>query len=131
METKFDNTVVTVFYDKAIDSVIFDWKQAPTSTEFREALNKGLEVVQSTHCKNWIGDCTNLGAIDDVDQNWSNTEWFPKALGAGISKMGVIVSDDVFNQMSVDQIMSNVESANFVSQYFPDKDKARNWIGSN
>jgi hypothetical protein len=131
METKFDNSVVTVYFDKAIDSVIFDWKTAPTSNEFREALNTGLQVVQETKCKNWIGDCTNLGAIDEADQNWSNVEWFPKALVSGISKMGVIVADDVFNQMSVDQIMSKVESANFESQYFPTKEKARSWISAN
>ena len=131
METKFDNTVVTVTVNKDIDAVIFNWKTAPTSSEFRDALNKGLEVVQETNCKNWIGDCTNLGAIDENDQNWSNTEWFPKALGAGIKKMGVIVADDVFNQMSVDQIMSKVEAADFVSKYFPTVDQAKTWIGSN
>lgn len=81
--------------------------------------------------QNWIGDCTNLGAIDEADQNWSNTEWFPKALGAGVKKMGVIVADDVFNQMSVDQIMSKVEAADFVSKYFPNVDQAKTWIGSN
>ncbi len=122
------NDVLKINYNKEIDAVVLEWITAPISSEFREGLTQGLELLKSTKAKNWIGDVRNLGAIDPDDQKWSNEEWFPKVLASGLKKVGVIISDDIFNQMSIDEIMSKVESAGFASQYFDDIDKAAQWM---
>jgi hypothetical protein len=122
------NDILKINYNKEIDAVVLEWITAPISSEFREGLTQGLELLKSTNAKNWIGDVRNLGAIDPDDQKWSNEEWFPLALSNGLKKMGVIISDDIFNQMSVDEIMSKVEGAGFASQYFDDIDKATQWM---
>jgi len=122
------NDVLKITYNKEIDAVVLEWITAPISSEFRDGLNQGLELLKSTKAKNWIGDVRNLGAIDPDDQKWSNEEWFPQALSTGIKKMGVIISDDIFNQMSVEEIMSKVEGIGFVSQYFDDINKASQWM---
>jgi hypothetical protein len=122
------NDVVKITYNKDIDTVVLEWITTPSSAEFKEGLTSGLELLKETKARHWIGDVRKIGAIDPADQDWSNNEWFPQALATGLKKMGVIISDDVFNKMSVEEIMSKVESAGFESQYFDDINKAFQWM---
>lgn len=122
---------LTINNDTANGIVHLEWLTAPTPTELREGLNAGLEAVKKNKVSKWIGDVQHMGAIDPADQQWINTEWFPQLLGAGIKRMAVIVGNDIFNQMSVEDIMSNVESVGFVSQYFPDTASATKWLIEN
>jgi hypothetical protein len=124
----YQNAVLDIFIHKNAGAVILQWKNPPTSAEFRQGLSKGLATLQEHKLHKWIGDCTFLGAIDQADQEWSNSVWFPQALGAGITKMGVIVSDDIFNQLSVEEIMNKVEGTGFTSQYFPVLSQAVAWM---
>lgn len=126
----FKNDVVNISYDP--NGIIhYSWNTTPTSEEFRFALNKGLEVIKATKANKWVGDVRQLGAIDVSDQTWVNTEWFPSALQLGIKKMAVILGDDIFNQMSVEEIMNNVEGSDFVLRYFPGTEEAVKWLKDN
>lgn len=120
--------VAQISYDKQAKFIELHWTASPTSFELAEALNKALEVVETHHITNWLGDVRHMGAISPDDQTWINHEWFPKLLAAGIRKMAVIVGDDIFNQMSVETIMSRVDSIGFTSQYFPDTAPASLWL---
>ncbi len=123
--------VVNVTYDAEVNAVVFVWATTPTSQEFREALNYGLSLVSEKQAKRWIGDTRNIGAIDPEDQQWSNEDWFPRALGAGIVDMGVIVSNDIFSKMSVEEIMGNVGgSEGFESRFFSSVEDAKAWFKS-
>lgn len=125
---KFENEVARIFIDTKVKSVRVEWVTAPTSKEYREVLNKGLAFLKENKFIRWIGDVRHLGAVAEEDQQWSNTIWFPEALEAGISRIGIIVSDDIFNQLSVEEIMSRVDNAELSSHYFSSPEEAMSWI---
>jgi len=121
---------VSISHDDHNDVLELEWLATPTSEELKDGLNQALDIVKSKKVTKWIGDVRHMGAIDPTDQEWINTKWFPSLLQAGIKRMGVIVGDDIFNQMSVEDIMSKVESAKFVSQYFSSTSDAKAWVNS-
>jgi len=108
--------------------VLMEWKDAPDSDQLKEGLNNGLVCLKAQKAYKWIGDVRKMGAIYEEDQTWSNTVWFPSALQAGIRYMAVLVSKDVFNLLTVEEIMNKVESLNFESRYFDDVESAKEWL---
>ncbi len=126
--TTFQNSVASIVVNQTAGAVEIHWAQPPTSAEFREVLSKGLEIIQGNKLQRWIGDVRQLGAILDEDQKWSNEVWFPKAIEAGIKRMAVVIADDIFNQLSVEEIMSKVEAVDLTSHYFSAIEEAREWV---
>lgn len=124
----FTSDYLDIHYHDDINTVHLEWKTTPDSNEFKAGLNKGLELVKEKKAPNWIGDVRQMGAITEEDQQWSNEDWFPRALHAGLKNMAVLVSDDIFNQMAVDEIMKKVPETELTQQYFDDIKKAKNWL---
>jgi len=126
--TYFDSSFLSIEFNETLQIVIMRWKTITTSQELRTGLNKGLQLVNEKKLNLWFADVQKLGAIAEEDQKWSNEDWFPRAIGAGIKKMAVIVSSDVFNQMTVEEIMSNAPQIGFTSQFFEDEATALSWL---
>jgi hypothetical protein len=70
-----------------------------------------------------------MGAISPEDQQWSITEWLDNALKVGYNCLAIIVPDEIFTQISVNDIISQVEGKNPVTiQYFNSISEARKWL---
>lgn len=124
----FETDYLTVHYNEEFNGVLMEWKTFTTSEELKAGLNKGLACINEKKLTKWLADVRELGAISEEDQKWSNEDWFPRALQSGIKRMAVIVSDDIFNQMTVEEIMLKVKAQDFISQYFDSVDKAKKWL---
>lgn len=125
-----ETSYLKIVFNEEIQSAEMHWKTFTTPQELKDGLNKGLELVEEKNISNWIADVSSLGVVGEEEQKWSNENWFPRALKEGIKRMAVIVSDDIFNQMSVEEIMQNVPQMNFTSKYFSNVEEAREWIKS-
>lgn len=124
----FEKDYLRIDYDQEENLITMNWKEAVVSEEFREGLNKGLECVEEHSIKHWLADVREMGALSNDDQEWSNNEWFPKIIKAGIKFMGVVISSDIFNQMTVDEIMTKVPQTDIVHRNFDNMDKAKEWL---
>lgn len=82
--------------------------------------------MKNKNASKWIGDVRKLGVILPKDTEWVNTQWFPSALRGGIKRMAVIIGDDIFNTMSVEEIMQKVNAVDFISQYFRNVEDGEN-----
>jgi hypothetical protein len=125
--TQFNEHYLAITHDASVPCVIMQWKSFATSQEFRKGLNSGLHMVNTHKVGNWLADLRKMDVIDPEDEQWSNTDWFPRALQAGIRKMALIPSEDVFNNMAVENIMSQVTS-NLQVHYFKDLESAKAWL---
>ncbi len=124
-----NNDYVNVEYNDQTEVITLTWLDNPTSEEIRTGLNAGRDFVKENSLKKWIGDTKLLGAIGDEDLDWINNSWFPTLLEAGIRKMAVIIPENVFGQMCVEDIMGTVDtSTGFVSRYFDNVEDATTWI---
>ena len=126
----FKSDYIHISLDEQLPAVVMDWKTAPTSNEFKHGLNKGLELVKEQRVTKWLAHLEHLGALDEADQDWSNQNWFPRALASGIRHMAILVSSDIFNQIAVENIMSKVPGTALTVQYFNNPQSARAWLRS-
>ncbi|WKN44069.1 STAS/SEC14 domain-containing protein [Tunicatimonas pelagia] len=126
-----DENYLQVRYEEEVPCVVMEWKEFATSEEFRTGLNKGLSLLTDKGTENWLADLRKMDVIDPEDEKWSNEDWFPRALAGGVKKMALIPSEDVFNSLSVENIMSEVANTDLVIHYFEDPDEAKSWLASN
>lgn len=129
-ETHYESEYLEVEYDPELDAVRMQWKQFVSGDPFREGLDRGLELLRERGAANWYADLRQLGAVDQDDQEWSNEEWFPRALEAGVQNMAIVRPESVVAEMSVDNIMQEVEETGLVTYNFDDPDEAEEWLAS-
>lgn len=124
----FESDVVTVDYDAASRTVSLAWKKFAKGDDFHEGLEKGFELVQKKGARRWVGDCKHLGPVAPTDQEWVNTDWCPRLLGAGVNRMAVIIPSSALSRMAVNSIMTKVEGTDFVSCNFDDRAEGHAWV---
>jgi hypothetical protein len=124
--TTFD--FLHVLFDAECQAAHMQWKDFAQGEDFRNGLNAGLALVQEKALKNWLADLRQMAAINPDDEVWSNTDWFPRAIGAGLQNMAIVPSTDIFNQISVESIMSQVPGTAITVHYFSTPEEARTWL---
>lgn len=102
------------------------WTQFPTSDEFRDGMNQIIEGFKKFKAHKVLALTDKLGAIAEENQKWTNEDWFPRAAKEGYNKIAIVLSSDIFNQLSVEEIMSSL--GDFQTQYFDDEIKAFEWL---
>jgi hypothetical protein len=119
---------VVIEYDGSLDAAKLRWRGFVDGEKFREALNEGLVLVEQESADNWFADLRELETVAEEDQQWSNEEWFPRAIDAGLKNMAIVQPESVVAEMSVDNIIQEVDGADLVTHYFDDPDDAREWL---
>lgn len=61
-------------------------------------------------------------------QKWTAETFFPRVMNAGCKKYALQVSADVFTQVSVEQTIEEDHQQSFITKYFEDPEKARDWL---
>jgi hypothetical protein len=124
----FNERYLTIFWDAEINAVRMEWKEFVDGPSFRTGLDAGLALIVEKRSGKWLADLRRLGPVTLEDQRWSNEEWFPRAIGAGLRYMALVSPRKVVAQMSVRTIMSKVMDRNLTTAHFDDIEEARNWL---
>ncbi|WP_026998252.1 hypothetical protein [Eisenibacter elegans] len=61
-------------------------------------------------------------------QEWHAQNVFPQCVEAGVKKAAILVTEDIFAQVSVEQLMEEESSGAFEVQYFEDAKLAKEWL---
>ena len=121
-----DNSYLRVQYNQHTDSVEVTWKTPPTSEEFRTGMNQAIDSMEKHQTGSLLSDTTHLGALSEADQQWSYTDWLQRALATGYQRFAVVVSSDIFAQMSVEDTLSQVQGVTI--QYFDTFAEGQEWL---
>ncbi|SFF53185.1 hypothetical protein [Thermoflexibacter ruber] len=94
-----------------------------------EAEKKALEEVKP---KNILADTLQMGfAIPPNLQEWHNGIIFPVFQGIGLQKLAILVSHDLFVQVSIEQLIDEEKSnTDLKTRYFDSEENAINWLKS-
>ena len=120
---------IRIEYLADANAVFSNWLTPPSSQEFREGMLAIIDAMQEHKTGKVISDTCNIGAIDPIDQEWTLAEWTPKAIGAGYRGIAIVISSDIFAQISVEDIMNNAEDVQLL-KYFDNVDEAREWMAA-
>ena len=104
------------------------WRGFVQGAGFREGLDTGLKTLADHKGYRWLADLRQIGVISQADQKWSNEDWFPRAIQAGVTRMALVIPHSALARMAVNQVMSKAEGIGLVTHHFDSTDDARKWI---
>jgi hypothetical protein len=128
MQTYFEKDYIIISYDKDVNAVVLKWLTTPTTSEFREGLDALIPAMEYFRTGKLITDTTYLGTLYPHDQEWAATDWLNRALKVGYSHIAIILPDDIFTRMSVEDTMSQVAEGITGAAYFNRLEPAGEWM---
>lgn len=128
MDNYFESEFIVIGYSRAVRAIIAVWKTPPSSDEFREGLETMLRAMIHYKTGKIIADTIYMGAVHPDDQEWVASHWYSRAAEAGFSHNAIVVPADIFTEMSVEAILSQVQNNITMIHYFSGIDQATAWI---
>lgn len=120
--------VAIVKWDVACNAAHIEWQGWANTEEFAAA-NDAIIVAMKQHGgSRALGDCRNMKVIKQSDQEWSNGDWMPRVLAAGLRRMALVIPKSGLALMNVQEIMSRVPGTKLDVAYFATIEEAREWL---
>ncbi len=67
-------------------------------------------------------------AIDPEEQDWHNSIISPTFQAIGLQRLAIIVSNDIFAQVSISQLLEDDNLAQYKTSYFVDESAGLSWL---
>jgi hypothetical protein len=132
METLYEKPFCKITYHNGNQPAYIhaDWVGFATSAQFRESCETVLASMQAKKISRVVMDGGKAKLAAPADQEWFNTNWIPRAIGAGYRTCAVVVPKDLFGQMSTKQVVSQVDKDKITTFMFDDTSEAKAWIAT-
>jgi hypothetical protein len=114
--------------DETCQAVWAEWKSYVEGDDFRKAADMGLTLLQTKRSSRWIADTRLIGPIRHVDQVWTNQDWLPRMVAAGLRWMAILLPQSSIARLSVKQILGKINGIEFVMANVEDLEAARAWL---
>ena len=123
---------VTHRYESYPTSLVYiKWESMIYEQLFRDAMNKVIDMMKEHKTGKVLSNVVELGALTEDDQKWSVDDWLPRALAAGYSAIAVVISEELFGKMAVEDVLNDAaEKSPIQIQYFDNEDIAAEWLAS-
>ena len=124
----FQEKHLTIHHDKDVNCIHMQWTGFASTQKYKDGMNTGLEKVEEKQVTRWLADMVNMAAITPDDQKWTNEDWFPRMLEAGIRISAVVTSKDIFNQIAVKKIGEEMTNNSYTMHFFDNLEEAKAWL---
>jgi hypothetical protein len=128
--TLIDNDYVTLWYDPEKKIVHHKFHKYIYGQQFRDVLEKGLEVFKEKGSQKWLSDDRNNSALPTEDTNWAQSNWAPRVIAAGWKYWAIVLPEKVIGQMNMQHFIDNYSEKGVAVQVFSDPDEALSWLKS-
>lgn len=124
----FEEKHLTIHHDQETECIHMQWTGFANSQKYRHGMNTGLEKVKEKKVSKWLANMSEMGAIMPEEQKWTNEDWFPRLLDAGIRTAAVVMSKDIFNQLAVKKIGEDMTDNSYTMCFFYNLEEAKVWL---
>src|SRR6187399_1576518 len=91
----------TITYEKENNLIYLDWNGFLSVELVKEGSEELLKIIQQTMCSKVLVDNRKVSGPWQSANGWYETDWNPRAAKAGLTDMGVIMSENIFTQLSL------------------------------
>ena len=126
--TIIDTEFATLWFYPGRKIVRHVFHQFIHGAEFRNVLDKGVEIFQKEGAQKWLSDDRKNSALSPDDERWSMEDWFPRVLAAGWKYWAVVMPDKVTGQMNMNRMMKRYIDEGLTVKVFSDPDEALKWL---
>ncbi len=110
------------------------WKQKVVSEKIKEGLNELLKLMQSSGKKRCFSDVRLCESSWTSSNEWIVSYWLPQVLHVGLQKAAFLVSDNLIQKVSVDNLCSKLQrKQRFTNRFFKifvQETEALTWLGA-
>jgi hypothetical protein len=97
---------------------------------FREVLTKGLAQLQKARATKWLSDDRKNTVLEEGDETWARTVWFPRAASAGWKFWGIVNPEKAVGQRQMNRHAKAFEMGGITVQTFSTPADALAWLRS-
>jgi len=123
-----DNSAALLCYHPQTKIVHHEFRRFVHGAEFREVLERGLELIQKHRATKWLSDDRGNGPLKPADAEWSSTDWAPRATAAGWKYWAVVMPLKVLGQMNMNRWITHSTSQGVTAKAFAEPGKAKYWL---
>ena len=127
--TVFQNDCAVLVYYPEAKIVHNTLSGQPTGTQFREALNAGVEVMKKYGGTKWLSDDRENKVIFSAeDQEWADNDWFPRMVQVGWKTWAMVVPYEIKARFNLQEIVDKNFERGIRIAVFSELDEAFQWL---
>ena len=123
-----DKSFVKIFYEAESKTVVAQWIGYLKKEMVKEGMDEIISFAKEKGVKRHLSNQLELKVLSAEVQQYLVGEVFPRVSRAGIDKIAVLVSDDVFAQATVDKVNNETKIGNLSIQTFSSKGACEKWL---
>ena len=124
----FESNTVKVSYNNAGALAVTEWSGFSTFEKSQEGNMKSLELIQQKRTRKWLVDSRKGTVMTQDTLKWINEVFNPMVVQAGVKKIAVVLSDNVFSQLGVKNISTHLEEYDLEIHNFNTLAEAEEWL---
>lgn len=128
MKTLLDKAFALVQLNEENYTVEITWKKYATGAQYRHVIELAYETIVLEGATKWLSDSTNAGVVSYTEQAWLQEVMIPKGIKSGLKKVAIVVSQNIFNKIYLNNIKENLTQ--FSNNYFDNIDDAHKWLAT-
>jgi hypothetical protein len=123
-----DNEFVSLRYHQRTRIVHHEFKQFVHGENFRNVLEKGLEIFTKHSANKWLSDDRGNTAIKPADAEWAIQDWAPRVIAAGWKFWAVVLPENVIGQMNMRRWLKTYSEKGVTAEPFTTPEEAMKWL---
>jgi len=128
-EIVFQNENSTMVYYPVVNIVHNTFFGKPTGKQFRESLDAGVKVMKEHGCTKWLSDDReNEVQFSAEDNEWADSDWFPRMQKVGWKTWAMVVPKAVKARLNVSEIIDKIYKQGIRISVFSDFNEALEWL---
>jgi stage II sporulation SpoAA-like protein len=120
--------VAMVRWDPVLKAAHIEWQGWADESEYRLANNAIIRALTVHKGSRALGDCRNMKVTKQSNQDWSNREWFPRVIAAGLTRLALVTPKSGLAKMNVEDMIARAPDSDLEVRYFPTVDQAKAWL---
>ncbi len=100
-----------------------------TDEDYKVEHKEFLRIILDNKVEKVLGNVRDLAFVVNPDlQEWMNENIFIPIIKAGSMVFGLVASEQLISQLSIEQLMDEEIGKQIPTKYFSDRDEAKNWL---
>ena len=128
----YKNKYIQIAYYSENKLIIANWTNETEIANKQDFKDWNIELVKQIEANEsnvLLANTFNYKFIITPDlQEWSTTNVFAKMAKAGIEKIAMLATNEMFSQVSLEQFVEEYKIGNIVTKYFDDINNAKKWL---
>lgn len=128
VRTILDNESATLLFYPLPKIVHHEIHRFVYGKQFREILEKGLEVFAAEGAQKWLSDDRKNGPLSPADGDWAENNWGPRVMAAGWKFWAIVLPEKILGEMNMRVWIELYLKKGVTVQVFSDPDEALRWL---